>query len=80
MPKMKTHRGAAKRMRRSGAGKAMRGHAFSSHNFENKSPSRLRRIQRMEPVAAADRKRVDRMLGGRGAKARRNPAPRRKEG
>jgi large subunit ribosomal protein L35 len=80
MPKMKTHRGAAKRMRRTGGKKVMRGHAFSSHNFENKGPSRLRRIQRTEPIAAADRKRADRMLGGRGTKTRRNPPPRRKEG
>ncbi|MCK4267800.1 MAG: 50S ribosomal protein L35, partial [Actinomycetia bacterium] len=31
MPKMKTHRGAAKRFRRTGTGKIVRGKAFHSH-------------------------------------------------
>lgn len=64
MPKMKTHRGAAKRMRRTGGGKIVRTHAFSSHNFEKKNPTRKRRIGRTEPVARADRTRARRMLGG----------------
>ncbi|EUJ21291.1 50S ribosomal protein L35 [Listeria aquatica FSL S10-1188] len=37
MPKMKTHRGSAKRFKRTGSGKLKRRHAFVSHMFANKS-------------------------------------------
>ena len=37
MPKMKTHRGAAKRFSRTGTGKIKRRHAFKSHILEKKS-------------------------------------------
>ena len=37
MPKMKTHRGAAKRFKKTGSGKLKRGHAYTSHLFANKS-------------------------------------------
>ena len=38
MPKMKTHRGAAKRFSKTGSGKIKRNHAFTSHILEKKSP------------------------------------------
>ena len=38
MPKMKTHKGTAKRFRVTGSGKIMRGKAFKSHILEKKSP------------------------------------------
>ena len=37
MPKMKTHRGAAKRFKKTGSGKLKRSHAYTSHLFANKS-------------------------------------------
>ena len=34
MPKMKTHKGSAKRFRRTGTGKIMRAKAFKSHSYQ----------------------------------------------
>lgn len=42
MPKMKTHRGMAKRVRKTGTGKLMRAKAFKSHILTKKSPKRKR--------------------------------------
>ena len=44
MPKMKTHRGAAKRFRVTGTGKIRRKHAFRDHLLEHKPTSRTRRL------------------------------------
>lgn len=63
MPKMKTHRGAAKRIRRTATGKIVRKKAFRAHNFEKKSSTRKRRLGRTTVVDEADAKRVRRMLG-----------------
>ena len=41
MPKMKTHKGTAKRFRRTGSGKIMRAKAFKSHILTKKSPKRI---------------------------------------
>ena len=43
MPKMKTHKGAAKRFGVSGTGKVMRVKAWSGHHLDIKSSSRTRR-------------------------------------
>lgn len=64
MPKMKTHRGAAKRFARTGSGKIVRRQAGVSHLLETKSGRRRRRLQREAEVAAPDLRRVRRMLGG----------------
>ncbi len=50
MPKMKTHRGAAKRFRLSGTGKVMRRKATGNHFLIKKRSSRKRRITGMTPV------------------------------
>lgn len=63
MPKMKTHRGAAKRFKVTGTGKVMRRKAFKSHILEKKSPDRKRRLSSPAQVSAADTPRVNRMLG-----------------
>lgn len=65
MPKMKTHKSAAKRLRRTGTGKVARRKAFRSHILEKKSAQRKRRLGRIAIVAKGDSKRVDRMLGGK---------------
>lgn len=64
MPKMKTHRGAAKRFKRTPTGKILRRKAFRGHLLENKSSKRKRRLKGTDTVAAQDTKRVRRMLGG----------------
>jgi large subunit ribosomal protein L35 len=63
MPKMKTHRGAAKRFKQTGTGKLMRKKAYNSHLFEHKSAKRKRNLEREIEVDQADLKRVRRVLG-----------------
>jgi large subunit ribosomal protein L35 len=42
MPKLKTHRGAAKRFKRTGTGKIMRSSAFKRHLLSSKTTKRKR--------------------------------------
>jgi large subunit ribosomal protein L35 len=65
MPKMKTHRGAAKRIRVTGSGKLMRRKANRSHLLEKKSSRRTRRLGRPTEIKAGDRDKIERMLGRR---------------
>ena len=46
MPKMKTHKGAAKRFSVTGTGKVKRNKAFKSHILTKKSPKRKRNLRR----------------------------------
>ena len=46
MPKMKTHRGAAKRFRKTGTGKLMRNRANSNHMFTGKSTNQKRPVRK----------------------------------
>ena len=46
MPKMKTHKGAAKRFSVTGTGKVRRLKAFKSHILTKKSAKRKRRLRR----------------------------------
>ena len=63
MPKMKTHRGTAKRVRVTGSGKLMRAKAFKSHILTKKSQKRKRNFRHETEVASADAKVVKRNLG-----------------
>lgn len=63
MPKMKTHRGMAKRIKVTGTGKLMRRRAFRQHNFESKPSKRTRRLKPMVEVAPGDRSQVTKHLG-----------------
>ena len=63
MPKMKTHKGTAKRIRVTGTGKLVRGKAFKSHILEKKSPKRKRGFRQETSVAPADVKAAKRNLG-----------------
>ena len=63
MPKMKTHRGSAKRFRVTGSGKIMRAKAYKSHILTKKSPKRKRNFRKEEEIAKSDRKVVARNLG-----------------
>ena len=44
MPKLKTHKGASKRFKKTGTGKVKRGHAFARHILTSKTRSRKRRL------------------------------------
>jgi large subunit ribosomal protein L35 len=63
MPKMKTHRGAAKRFRVTGKGKLMRKKAYNSHLFASKSAKRLRSLERQQEVSASDDANIRKALG-----------------
>ena len=63
MPKMKTHRGAAKRFKVTGTGKLRRRQAFMNHILEKKPSTRTRRLKRETDVAPGDKRSVRRMLG-----------------
>ena len=63
MPKMKTHRGTAKRFRVTGSGKIMRSKAFKSHIMTKKSQKRKRNFRHEAEVATADQKVIARNLG-----------------
>ena len=58
MPKMKTHRGAAKRLGKTGTGKVKRAHASKSHLLTHKSRTRKRRLRKSGLVDSANIKLV----------------------
>ena len=62
MPKLKTHKGAAKRFRLTASGKVKRGHSHARHILTKKTNKRKRLLDIDGLVAEADQKRVDRML------------------
>jgi large subunit ribosomal protein L35 len=62
MPKLKTHRGAAKRFKKTGTGKIVRHHAFHSHILTKKSPRRKAALGSEVQVSKANEKTVKRML------------------
>jgi large subunit ribosomal protein L35 len=63
MPKMKTHSGASKRFRVTGSGKVMRRRANRNHLLEHKATKRTRRLSADQPLAAADVKKIKKLLG-----------------
>jgi len=60
--KLKTHRGAAKRFKKTGTGKIKRASAYKSHILTSKSKKRKRRLRKSSIVSAADTPKVKRML------------------
>ena len=63
VPKMKTHRGAAKRFRVTGKGQIMRKKAYNSHLFTEKSSKRLRSLEANPEVAPSDDRNMRKVLG-----------------
>lgn len=63
MPKMKTHKGAAKRFRVTKNGKVVRAKAFKSHILTKKSPKRIRGFRQDALVSAADITVIKKKLG-----------------
>lgn len=62
MPKLKTHKGAAKRFKKTGTGKFKRGHAFKRHILTSKATKRKRHLDTDTMVDKADQKKVARMI------------------
>jgi large subunit ribosomal protein L35 len=60
--KLKTHRGAAKRFKRTKNGKFLRGSAFKQHILSSKSRKRKRRLKGTTTVADVDAAKLARML------------------
>jgi len=62
MPKMKTHRGAAKRFKKTGTGKLKRAKAFKSHILNKKTQKRKRKLRKATTLSSADYKRILKVL------------------
>jgi large subunit ribosomal protein L35 len=62
MPKMKTHRGAAKRFKLTGTGKIKKAKAYKSHILEHKSAKRKRNLRKSGLVSAADAKKIKQLI------------------
>lgn len=54
MPKMKTKRAAAKRLKKTASGKLKARSGWKSHLLEGKEPKRRRRLRKGKMIAAAD--------------------------
>ncbi len=63
MPKMKTHKGAAKRFRRTASGKIMHAHAFKSHILTKKNQKRIRSFRDEEALVKGDSAVVTKRIG-----------------
>jgi large subunit ribosomal protein L35 len=62
MPKLKTHRGAAKRFKKTGTGKFLRAKAFKRHILTGKTTKSKRQMRGTSEVAEQDAPRINRML------------------
>ena len=62
MPKMKTHKGAARRFKITGSGKIMRTKHMKSHFRRRKSPRVKRMFDRMLPLDPSKEKSIKRLL------------------
>lgn len=62
MPKLKTHRGAAKRFKKTGTGKIVRHHAFARHILTSKPRGRKRKLVKSTVADAADAAKLNQML------------------
>jgi large subunit ribosomal protein L35 len=62
MPKMKTHRGAAKRFKRTGTGKISRMRKGKQHILTKKTTKRKRKLRQRALVSTVDEKRLNQLL------------------
>ena len=62
MPKMKTHRGAAKRFRMTASGKIVRSKSLKQHILTSKTTKRKRSLRQPALISAADTRKVQRLL------------------
>lgn len=59
MAKQKTHKGMAKRFKKTGSGKLKRGQAYRSHLAANKSQKQKRKLRKSALVSKGDQKRIE---------------------
>ncbi len=64
MPKMKTHRGAAKRLKRTGTGRIARRQQGMRHILTKKRRKRKRQLRKPALVSKVDEARVKQLLPG----------------
>ncbi|QWB99322.1 50S ribosomal protein L35 [Mycoplasmatota bacterium] len=62
MPKMKSHSGTKKRLKKTGSGKLSRPSAYQVHLKSNKTPKQNRQARRNESVSTSDLKRIKDMV------------------
>ena len=62
MPKIKTKRAAAKRLKATASGKLMRRSGWKRHLLEAKSPKRRRRLRKPTLIADVDQPRLRRLV------------------
>ncbi len=62
MPKMKTHKGAAKRFRKTGTGKIISNSAFTSHILTSKTTKQKRNLRKSSVLSSGDAKRMKVLL------------------
>ncbi|NLJ66833.1 MAG: 50S ribosomal protein L35 [Clostridiales bacterium] len=62
MPKIKTHRGAAKRFSLTKSGKVKRAKAYKSHRLTKKTTKRKRNLRKGSYIAAAEEKNIRRLI------------------
>ena len=62
MPILKTHKGAAKRFKKTGTGKIKRHHAFARHILTSKARSRKRKLRGETVVDETNKRELQRML------------------
>ena len=62
MPKMKSHRGAAKRFKKTGSGKIKRAKAYTSHQLPSKSPKRKRKLRKAGLVSDVEQKNISKLI------------------
>ncbi len=62
MPKLKTHRGAAKRFKRTAGGKFLRPKSYKQHILTSKAKKRKRHLKGSATVSAVDTPALRRML------------------
>ena len=62
MPKLKTHKGASKRFKKTGTGKVVRRHAFARHILTSKSRSRKRKLTHSVVADSTDQAKLQRMI------------------
>ncbi|MBF0473549.1 MAG: 50S ribosomal protein L35 [Nitrospirae bacterium] len=62
MPKIKTHRGAAKRFKITGTGKVSRRRANKSHMMTGKPSKRTRKLRTSALISSGEQKSIQRLL------------------
>jgi len=62
MPKMKSHKGAAKRFKKTGTGKLKRAKAFKSHILTKKSSKTKRNLRKTGYVSDSEAKVIKKLL------------------